>query len=56
MNEDVKDMMKNGLNDHEIREVMKQQGMSTISDKLKDMMAQGLTSYEEALRVGIMDE
>jgi len=56
MNEDVKDMMKKGLNDHEIREVMKQQGMRTISDKLKDMMAQGLTSYEEALRVGIMDE
>jgi len=56
MNESVKDMMKKGLNDHEIREVMKQQGMRTISDKLKDMMAQGLTSYEEALRVGIMDE
>ena len=56
MNESVKDMMKKGLNDHEIREVMKKQGMRTISDKLKDMMAKGLTSYEEALRVGIMDE
>jgi len=56
MNESVKDMMKKGLNDHEIRDMMKKQGMSTISDKLKDMMAEGLTSYEEALRVGIMDE
>jgi len=56
MNESVKDMMKKGLNDHEIREAMKQQGMRTISDKLKDMMSKGLTSYEEALRVGIMDE
>ena len=56
MNQDVKEMMKNGLNDHEIREIMKKQGMRTISDKLKDMMADGLTSYEEALRVGIMDE
>ena len=35
---------------------MKKQGMKTISDKLKEMMKKGLTSYEEALRVGIMDE
>jgi general secretion pathway protein E len=56
MNESVKDMMKKGLNDHEIRLAMRKQGMRTISDKLKDMMANGVTSYEEALRVGIMDE
>jgi len=47
--------MKRGLNDHEIREAMKKQGMKTISDKLKDMLQNGLTSYEEALRIGIMD-
>jgi len=56
MSQEVKDMMKRGLNDHEIREIMKTQGMHTISDKLKDMMKNGTTSYEEALRVGIMDE
>ena len=55
MTEEVKDMMKRGLNDHEIREAMKKQGMKTISDKLKDMLQNGLTSYEEALRIGIMD-
>jgi len=55
MNDDVKDMMKQGFNDHEIREAMKKSGMKTISDKLKDMMKDGLTSYEEALRVGVMD-
>jgi general secretion pathway protein E len=55
MNDDVKDMMKQGFNDHEIREAMKKKGMKTISDKLRDMMIAGLTSYEEALRVGIMD-
>ena len=55
MSDEVKEMMKKGLNDHEIREIMKQQGMETISDKLRGMMEQGLTSYEEALRVGIMD-
>ncbi len=55
MSDEVKEMIKRGLNDHEIREVMKKQGMKTISDKLKDMMERGLTSYEEAIRVGIMD-
>jgi len=56
MSQEVKELMKKGLNDHEIREIMKSQGMDTISDKLKGMMKEGLTSYEEALRVGIMDE
>ena len=56
MNESVKEMMKDGLNDHEIRQAMKSQGMRTIADKLRDMMENGTTSYEEALRVGIMDE
>ncbi len=55
MNNEVQELMKRGLNDHEIREVMKSQGMETISDKLKAMMKNGTTSYEEALRVGIMD-
>ena len=55
MKDDVKEYMKKGLNDHEIREILKKQGMKTIADKLKEMMKSGLTSYEEALRVGIMD-
>ena len=53
--DEVREMIANGLNDNEIREVMKKHGMRTISDKLADMMAQGITSYEEALRVGLMD-
>ncbi len=56
MTQEVKELMKKGLNDHEIRVAMKEQGMSTISDKLKGMMARGVTSYEEAIRVGVMDE
>lgn len=51
----VKEMMKDGYNDHQIREVMKKEGMRTISDKLKDMLLAGDTSYEEAIRVGLMD-
>jgi len=55
LDDEVKEMMKKGLNDHEIRELMKRRGMATISDKLKEMMQDGITSYEEALRVGLME-
>ena len=51
----VKEMMKDGFNDHQVREAMKQHGMTTIADKLKLMLMAGETSYEEAVRVGIMD-
>jgi len=51
----VKEMMKDGFNDHQVRESMKKNGMTTIADKLKAMLVAGETSYEEAIRVGIMD-
>ena len=51
----VKEMMKDGYNDFQVREAMKKQGMKTIADKLKDMLMAGTTSYQEAVRVGIMD-
>ena len=51
----AKEMMKDGLNDHQIREAMKKNGMKTIADKLKEMLLEGRTSYEEAIRVGLMD-
>ncbi len=55
IDDEVKMMMKDGFNDHQIREAMKQRGMQTISDKLKLMLIAGETSYEEAVRVGLMD-
>jgi len=55
IDDDVKMMMKEGFNDHQVREAMKKRGMVTIADKLKDMMLAGDTSYEEAIRVGLMD-
>jgi len=51
----VKEMVKDGLNDHQVREAMKKNGMVTIADKLKGMLLSGETSYEEAIRVGMMD-
>jgi general secretion pathway protein E len=56
MNDDVKTMMKNGLNDHQIRTALKEAGMETIADKLKEMLINGETSYEEAIRIGIMED
>jgi len=56
MNDRVKEMMKDGLNDHQIRIEMKKLGMRTIADKLKDMLIAGETSYEEAIRIGIMED
>jgi general secretion pathway protein E len=55
IDDEVKMMMKDGFNDHQVREAMKKRGMITIADKLKDMMLSGVTSYEEAIRVGLMD-
>ena len=55
MDDDVKAMMKDGYNDYQVREAMKKSGMKTISDKLKEMLLAGETSYEEAIRVGLMD-
>jgi len=55
INDTVKEMMKDGFNDHQVRESMKKNGMTTIADKLRAMLMAGETSYEEAVRVGIMD-
>jgi len=55
IDDDVKVMMKDGFNDYQIREAMKKKGLTTISDRLKEMLINGETSYEEALRVGLMD-
>jgi general secretion pathway protein E len=56
MNDEIKTMMKDGLNDHQIRINVKKAGMVTIADKLKEMLIAGDTSYEEAVRIGIMED
>ncbi|MEY3090820.1 MAG: hypothetical protein RL113_1136 [Pseudomonadota bacterium] len=53
--DEVKQMLKDGFNDYQVREAMKQKGMKTIADKLKALVLAGETSYEEAIRVGLMD-
>ncbi len=55
IDDEVKKMIDQGLNDHEIRQRLKAGGMRTISDQLRELVSNGSTSYEEALRVGLMD-
>jgi len=56
IDDEVKNMMKDGFNDFQVREAMKKRGMRTIPDELREMLIDGTTSYEEAVRVGLMDD
>jgi general secretion pathway protein E len=51
----IKNMINKGLNDHEIRDFLKKKKFITISDRLRFLLLKGVTSYEEALRIGLMD-
>ncbi len=55
VDDSVKEMIKQNFTDHQIRTQMKKKGMKTIADQLRELVEEGTTSYEEALRVGIMD-
>ncbi|MBN2825383.1 MAG: type II/IV secretion system protein [Campylobacterales bacterium] len=55
IDDSVKEMIKQNYTDHQIRTQMKKQGMQTLADQLRELVEAGETSYEEALRVGIMD-
>lgn len=55
LDDDVKTMLKETTNDHQIRNLAKQKGLITLSDRLKKILLEGKTSMDEALRVGIKD-
>jgi len=55
IDDNVKEMIKQNFTDHQIRTQMKKTGMETLADQLRELVEAGETSYEEALRVGIMD-
>jgi general secretion pathway protein E len=55
IDDSVKEMIKQNFTDHQIRTQMKKNGMQTLADQLRELVEAGETSYEEALRVGIMD-
>ncbi len=55
MDDDVKIMLKNGMNDFEIRDAMKNKGMKLIQEQLIELLIDGETSLKEIIRVGLKD-
>ncbi len=55
MDDDVKSMLKDDMKDFEIREAMHKKGLILLSQKIANLVKNGTTSLQEALRVGIRD-
>ncbi|CAA6805264.1 MAG: Type IV fimbrial assembly, ATPase PilB [uncultured Campylobacterales bacterium] len=55
LDDTVKSNLKDISNDFEIREFMKNHGMKTLSDELLRVYTEGLTSFDEILRVGVKE-
>ena len=56
LDDKIKTTMKDTTNDHIIRKLAIEQGLFTISEQLKEMLLEGKTSLEEAIRVGLKDD
>ena len=53
MNDNVKDILKSTTDEHTIKTQLQKDGLITISMQLLDMLKQGKTSLDEAIRIGI---
>ncbi len=56
MDERVKDLLKNTTDEHTIRSELEKQGLKTLPYQLKQMLLNGETSLEEAIRIGLGHE
>ena len=52
---DVKQLLKQNPTEQELRDFAKKRGMITIQDRLKTMVENGITSMNEAIRIGIKE-
>jgi len=55
MDEDFQEMLKGAPSDHDLRDRASLKGMRTLQDQLKQMVIDGTTSIDEALRIGIRE-
>jgi len=55
MDDEFKTMLKGDVSDHLIREKAIEKGMKTLSMQLKEMLLDGQTSMDEAIRVGLKE-
>ncbi len=56
MNDTIKLLIKDDASDVEIRAKMKEMGMRTLEDELKELLLAHQTSLEEVIRVGVKQE
>ncbi|MCV6607163.1 MAG: GspE/PulE family protein [Campylobacterales bacterium] len=55
MEDNVVELLKDEVDDHEIRTLSIQNGMKTLSSQLVTLVERGVTSMDEAIRVGIKE-
>ncbi len=55
MNDEVKELIAKGSNDIELKKVMVKYGMKTLKDNILNLLLEGKTSLEEAIRVGLKE-
>lgn len=55
IDKDTQIKLKQHPNDYELREFAINKGMKTLQDQLKDLILQGITSVDEAIRVGLRE-
>jgi len=53
MDDEFRSLLKENINDHIIREKAIKKGMKTLSSQLREMLLNGTTSMEEAIRIGL---
>jgi general secretion pathway protein E len=53
MNDRVKDLLKETTDEHTIKTELEKDGLKTISIQLKEMLLNGETSLDEAIRIGL---
>jgi len=53
MNDNVKDLLKTTTDEHSIKVALEGEGLKTISKQLTQMLVDGETSLEEAIRIGL---
>jgi type II secretory ATPase GspE/PulE/Tfp pilus assembly ATPase PilB-like protein len=51
----LREVLKSAQNDHEIRQMMKERGMKLLPDQLIGLLRDGITSFDEIIRVGVRE-
>ncbi|WP_345992184.1 GspE/PulE family protein [Sulfurimonas sp. HSL-1716] len=56
MNDDVKEILKTTTDEHTIKTLLEAQGLKTLAKQLRQMLINGETSLDEAIRIGLGHE